>query len=105
MEHKNYLIYFDGDDIAPENALKMLNEQFGSKNVVRLNSSTNFAIKVSENLTFSEIQEKIGFSKSSTETFRGIIVEMLSGYRNGLYSRDFWDFLRTPVKEKEDCDA
>ena len=82
----------------------MLENCYGKGNVEQLNSSTSFAVKIPENIPFSEIQEKIGFSKTSKNNVRGIIVEMLSGYHDGWYSRDFWDFLKKeiePIEPKE----
>ena len=99
MEHKNYLVYFDIEDISPEKKFRELETLFGSGNVRRLNTSSTFVIKVTVEMSFSKVQDSLGLSNEGK--IRGIIVDMASGYRNGWYSRDFWDFLSTPTEEND----
>ena len=95
MAHTNYLVYFDKEDLDPAAGSQALEAVFGSENVYRLNDSTTFAIKVPEEETFSNVQNRVGFTERADKAPvpRGIIVAMLPGYRNGWYSRQFWDFL------------
>lgn len=105
MKHANYLVYFSTDDIDPDEGLDILKDEFGKKNVMQLNSSTTFAIKVADEISFSEVQKRLGFSESEDdERVRGIVVEILPGHRNGWYSRSFWDFLKKPVKNNGNND-
>lgn len=96
--HTNYLLYFDSEDIDINSKLDELSDEFGADNVQQLNSSTCFVVKVESIVPFAEVQNRAGFCME--EGTRGIIVEMLSGHRNGWYSRDFWDFLKIPLSEE-----
>ncbi len=104
-EHKTYLIYLDAADgsNSSDDKSSWINDTDSSlkktfrENVMRLNSSNCWVVKVPQNDTMSNIMERCGLSNSGKN--RGIVVEFVNSHFSGWYSTSLWEFIRQPIEE------